>query len=190
MRPRGIGGLQPAFVGRDGELDLLAATYGRAVEQGSPHLVTIMADAGVGKTRLVRELWERLGRESPEPLRRTGRCLAYGHGITYWPLGEILKEQLGILESDPAAVVRSRLGGRDILGLTLGLDTSGELHPLAARDRLHDAWGRGRARASPRAAGRAAARGPALGGGAAVGRARAPAPRGARPVARDWHGAS
>ncbi|HEY8801590.1 MAG TPA: hypothetical protein VIN00_00800, partial [Candidatus Dormibacteraeota bacterium] len=77
---------------------LLLATYARAVEQRGPHMVTLMADAGVGKTRLVRELWERLGAESPEPLRRTGRCLAYGHGITYWPLGEILKEHLGILE--------------------------------------------------------------------------------------------
>src|SRR6266545_334122 len=140
MRPRGVGGLQPAFVGRDGELELLLATYGRAVEQAGPHLVTIMADAGVGKSRLVRELWERLGREEPEPLRRTGRCLAYGHGITYWPLGEVLKEHLGILESDPPDVVRERLGGRAILGLALGLDTGGELHPLAARDHLHDAW--------------------------------------------------
>jgi class 3 adenylate cyclase len=140
MRPRGVGGLHPAFVGRDGELELLLATYGRAVEQGGPHIATIMADAGVGKTRLVRELWERLGREQPEPLRRTGRCLAYGHGITYWPLGEILKEHLGILESDSPDLVRERLGGREILGLALGLDAGGDLHPLAARDRLHDAW--------------------------------------------------
>jgi len=73
-------------------------------------MVTLMADAGVGKTRLVRELWERLGAESPEPLRRTGRCLAYGHGITYWPLGEILKEHLGILESDSPETVHERLG--------------------------------------------------------------------------------
>jgi class 3 adenylate cyclase/tetratricopeptide (TPR) repeat protein len=140
MRPRGVRGLQPAFVGRDGELELLLATYGRAVEQRGPHIVTIMADAGVGKTRLVRELWQRLGREEPEPLRRTGRCLAYGHGITYWPLGEVLKEHLGILESDSPDVVRERLGGREILGLALGLDIGGELHPLAARDHLHDAW--------------------------------------------------
>jgi class 3 adenylate cyclase len=140
MRPRGIGGLRPAFVGREGELDLLLATYARAVEQGGPHIVTIMAGAGVGKTRLVRELWERLGGQQPEPLRRTGRCLAYGHGITYWPLGEILKEHLGILESDPPSAVRERLGRREILGLALGLDAGGDLHPLAARDRLHDAW--------------------------------------------------
>jgi class 3 adenylate cyclase/tetratricopeptide (TPR) repeat protein len=140
MRPRGVGGLHQAFVGRTGELELLLATYARAVEQRGPHMVTIMADVGVGKTRLVRELWELLGAEKPEPARRTGRCLAYGHGITYWPLGEILKEHLGILESDSPDVVRGLLGGREILGLTLGLDLGGELHPLAARDRLQDAW--------------------------------------------------
>src|SRR5436190_14570448 len=140
MRPRGVGGLNRAFVGRDTELDLLSATYARAVRQGEPHFVTIMADAGVGKTRLVRELWERLGAEAPEPLRRTGRCLPYGEGITYWPLGEILKEHLGILESDPPETVRERLGEREFLGLALGLDLERELHPLAARDHLQDAW--------------------------------------------------
>ena len=39
-----------------------------------------------------------------QPLLRSGRCLSYGHGITYWPLGEVLKEHFGILESDPAEV--------------------------------------------------------------------------------------
>jgi class 3 adenylate cyclase len=140
MRPRGVSGLHRAFVGRDAELDLLLATYARATGQGDPHVVTIMADAGTGKTRLVRELWERLGAEQPEPLRRTGRCLAYGEGITYWPLGEILKEHLAILDSDAPDVVRERLRGREILGLALGLDVAADLHPLAARDRLHDAW--------------------------------------------------
>ena len=140
MRPRGVGGLRRVFVGRDTELDLLETTYRRVVEAGEPHLVTIMGDAGVGKTRLVRELWDRLGGRPEEPIRRTGRCLPYGQGITYWPLGEILKEHLGILESDAPEAVRALLGAREILGLTLGLDPSEEVHPLAARDRLHEAW--------------------------------------------------
>lgn len=140
MRPRGVGGLRRAFVGRESELDLLESTYRRVVHEGRPHLVTLMGDAGVGKTRLVRELWDRLGGRPEEPIRRTGRCLPYGQGITYWALGEILKEHLGILESDPPDVIRDRLGGRDILGLALGLELGEEVHPLAARDRLHDAW--------------------------------------------------
>lgn len=51
MRPRGVGGLRPAFVGREAELDVLRATYRRVVKSGEPHLVTILGDAGVGKTR-------------------------------------------------------------------------------------------------------------------------------------------
>ena len=138
MRPRGVSGLKRAFVGREGELELLQATYNRVVGERRPHFVTVMGDAGVGKTRLVRELWERLGAESPEPLRRTGRCLPYGHGITYWALGEILREQLGLLENDPPEVARAKLGEHEILGLALGLEVAGDLHPLAARERLHE----------------------------------------------------
>jgi class 3 adenylate cyclase len=140
MRTRGVGGLARAFVGRAAELERLQVAYRRAVQQGRPVLVTLLGDAGVGKTRLMRELWECLGDEEPEPVRRTGRCLAYGQGITYWPLAEVLKEHLAILESDPPEEVHRRLGGREILGLTLGLDVAGDLHPLAARDRLHAAW--------------------------------------------------
>jgi class 3 adenylate cyclase len=140
MRPRGIGGLPRVFVGRATELDLLETIYRRVVEAREPHLVTLMGDAGLGKSRLVRELWDRLGGYPEQPLRRTGRCLPYGQAITYWPLGEILKEHLGILESDAPDAVRARLGGHETLGLTLGLDPAEEMHPLAARDRLHEAW--------------------------------------------------
>jgi class 3 adenylate cyclase len=140
MRPRGVSGLGRAFVGRDAELDTLHAAYDRVVATRVPHLVTISGDAGVGKTRLVREFWEQLGGKTPEPLRRTGRCLPYGQGITYWPLGEILKEHFRILETDPPDDVRLRLGEHAILGLTLGLDVTGDLHPLVVRDRLHASW--------------------------------------------------
>jgi class 3 adenylate cyclase/tetratricopeptide (TPR) repeat protein len=140
MRPRGVRGLRDVFVGRESELGLLQATYERVASERRPHVVTVMGDSGVGKTRLMRELWDWLGGESPEPLRRTGRCLPYGDGITYWPLGEVLKEHLGLLESDSAETALQHLGPRRILGLTIGLDVAGDLHPLAARDRLHEAW--------------------------------------------------
>jgi class 3 adenylate cyclase len=140
MRPRGVGGLRRAFVGREAEMATLERLYERVVEDGQPQLATIVGDAGVGKTRLVREFWERLGGRARPPLRRTGRCLSYGQGITYWPLAELLREHLGILDSDPANVALDLLGARRILGLTLGLDVAGDLHPLAARDRLQDAW--------------------------------------------------
>jgi class 3 adenylate cyclase len=139
MRPRGIGGLQPVFVGRDRELADLQEAYGRVVSSGEPHLVNVVGDAGVGKTRLLREFWQWLDGQSPQPLMRSGRCLSYGHGITYWPLGEVLKEHFGILESDPAEVAE-RVAGRDGLGFTLGLAPPGAMHPLTVRDRLHSSW--------------------------------------------------
>src|SRR5207237_1277983 len=135
-----VSGRRRAFVGRDEDLGRVHRAFRECATRREATLVTVIGEAGVGKTRLVRELWERLADEAPEPLRRTGRCLAYGRGITYWPLGEILKEHLGILESDEPDRVRSQLAGREILGLTLGLDVAGDLHPLAARDRLQEAW--------------------------------------------------
>ncbi len=140
MRPRGVLGLQRTFVGRDDEMLTLERELDAVAAERTPRLITILGDAGVGKSRIVREFWERLGAREPEPLRRTGRCLAYGQGITYWPLAEVLKEHLGIMENDPPAALLDRLGTRQILGLTLGLDVAHGLHPLAARDQFQDAW--------------------------------------------------
>lgn len=140
MRPRGLPGLKPAFVGRDHELSLVQEAFVLAAERGKPQLVTIMGEPGVGKTRLVRELWEWLGGEAFDTVRRTGRCMPYGLARTYGPIGEILKEHYGILDSDPTERILALLGERELLGLALGLDVAGELHPIDARDRLHDAW--------------------------------------------------
>jgi class 3 adenylate cyclase/tetratricopeptide (TPR) repeat protein len=139
MRPRGVSGLRRVFVGRDSELELLRATCRRAASQSDPHLVTLVGEPGVGKSRLVRELWAALLAEEPVPARRTGRCLAYGAGITYWPLGEMVREHFELREGAPADEVVARLAGREILALALGLDVAPELHPLDARERLHAA---------------------------------------------------
>ena len=139
-RPRGVLGPRRAFVGREHELEVLRATYRRAVDAQEPHLVTLTGDAGIGKTSLVRELWGWLGAQPSGPVLRAGRCLPYGRGITYWPLAEVLKEHLGILDSDSPMAVRDRLGGREILGVTLGLEIVSDTHPLAAREQLHEAW--------------------------------------------------
>jgi tetratricopeptide (TPR) repeat protein len=140
MRGEGAGGLGAAFLGREGELDLLRSLYGRAVEERRPLLVTVTGEAGLGKTRLVRELWRWLADQSPEPLRRTGRCLPYGRGTTYRPLADVLREHLGLLETDAGVRERGKLEGREILGLALGLDVAPDLHPLQAREELYAAW--------------------------------------------------
>ena len=99
--------------------------------------MTIVGEPGVGKSRLVRELWDALATEDRPPIARTGRCLAYGDGITYWPLGEIVREHFDLREGATHDDVDRRLAGREILGLALGLDVAPDLHPLDARERLH-----------------------------------------------------
>jgi class 3 adenylate cyclase/tetratricopeptide (TPR) repeat protein len=88
------------FVAREDELALLGQTYRRTIREAGVHLVTVTGEPGIGKTRLLGELRAVVEAE-PEPVFwRQGRCLPYGEGITFWALGEILKAQTGILESD------------------------------------------------------------------------------------------
>lgn len=140
MRPRGLGGLDPVFVGREAELEALRALVVGVIDEGRPKLATLVGEAGVGKTRLLRELWQWLSDGSLQPLLRTGRCLSYGDGITYWPLGEVLKEQYGILESESPSSVALRFANREALTYTLGLPPPADMHPLTVRERIHDAW--------------------------------------------------
>ena len=89
-----------AMVGRDRELTLLQQVFERALHEPSVQLVTVSGEPGVGKSRLVYE-FQRWVDDRPELISwRQGRCLPYGEGITFWALGEIVKAQAGILESD------------------------------------------------------------------------------------------
>ena len=97
------------LVGRELEKPLLIGTFERAAQQRSVQLVTIVGEPGVGKSRLVAELFAYLGTK-PELTRwRQGRCLPYGEGITFWALGEIVKAEAGILESDSVQVAATKL---------------------------------------------------------------------------------
>jgi class 3 adenylate cyclase len=97
------------LVGRQLEKPLLVGTFERAAQQRSVQLVTIVGEPGVGKSRLVAELFAYLGTK-PELTRwRQGRCLPYGEGITFWALGEIVKAEAGILESDSAEIAAAKL---------------------------------------------------------------------------------
>ena len=139
MRPRGLRGGARAFVGRATELELLQAIYRHRPNRVSHTSSRCWATPASGRRRWCRSS----GAGSPirprNQFQRTGRCLAYGH-LTYWALGEILREHLGILESESEEEVRRRLGDREILGLALGLDLTGDAHPLAVRDRFQEAW--------------------------------------------------
>jgi class 3 adenylate cyclase/tetratricopeptide (TPR) repeat protein len=91
------------FVGRELERALLDQAFLRAVRNLVVQLVTIVGEPGVGKSRLAAELQASLPRlRGGEDVQwRRGRCLPYGEGISFWALGEIVKGQAGILESDP-----------------------------------------------------------------------------------------
>jgi class 3 adenylate cyclase/tetratricopeptide (TPR) repeat protein len=140
VRPRGLRGMPSVFIGRESDMAALRDGYEAVGATATPHLVSILGDAGVGKSRLVRELQDWLAAQSPAPAHRTGRVLSYGKGNTYWPMGEVLKQHFGILEGDTAEAITARLVDHPYLGLTLGISPGEELHPLVARERLHDAW--------------------------------------------------
>jgi DNA-binding SARP family transcriptional activator len=81
--------LDVPLVGRDEEMHRLEAAYARATRERVTMLVTVTGEAGLGKTRLVREVAGRLGREVNV---LTGRCLPYGEGITFWPLRDVVRQ--------------------------------------------------------------------------------------------------
>ena len=99
------------FVGRQAELRLLTELFERTVAERTVRLVTVVGEPGVGKSRFVAELAAHVD-DRPELVAwRQGRCLPYGDGITFWALGEIVKAEAGILESDSPAEVRAKLQG-------------------------------------------------------------------------------
>ncbi len=100
--------LDSALVGRERELRLLRESWQRAVEEAGCHLFTLLGMAGVGKSRLVAELLDGIGGEA---LVLRGRCLAYGEGITFWPLIEALQ---AAGEAAGPVVERLRRGGAAI----------------------------------------------------------------------------
>jgi class 3 adenylate cyclase/tetratricopeptide (TPR) repeat protein len=90
------------FVGRAEELELIHTAWKRARDEERCELVTIVGDAGVGKSRLAQEVIAGIEAKVVQ-----GRCLSYGEGITYWPVVEVVK-QLGTEPSDPAAAASLR----------------------------------------------------------------------------------
>ena len=98
------------LVGRGEELDLLHDALRRCQSGRVVQLVTVVGVPGIGKSRLVRELFEAVERGPDHVTWRQGRSLPYGDGVTYWALGEMVKAQAGILESDLPEQAGEKLG--------------------------------------------------------------------------------
>jgi class 3 adenylate cyclase/tetratricopeptide (TPR) repeat protein len=121
------------LVGRRRELALLREALARVREEREAQLVTLVGVPGIGKSRLVYELFREIERGNELTYWRQGRALPYGEGVTFWPLVEIAKAHAGILETDTAEAADEKLGRavREALGDDPEADwVEGHLRPL------------------------------------------------------------
>ncbi len=93
------------LVGRDADLDALGDAFGAATRSG-PQLVTLVGEAGIGKSRLVRELAARIQGEAE---MYAGRCLAYGEAVTFAPIVEVIRNAAGLRDDEPVEAAEARL---------------------------------------------------------------------------------
>jgi class 3 adenylate cyclase/tetratricopeptide (TPR) repeat protein len=94
------------LIGRVDELEELRAAAAAAEAGAGGRLVTVIGEAGVGKSRLLREFTDGLA-GSAAVIR--GRCLPYGEGITFWPVAEAVRSAAGITDDDPTAAARGKV---------------------------------------------------------------------------------
>ena len=106
---RGVPGLRAPMIGRERELETLLGLFDEAVETGRPRMTVVYGPAGIGKSRLTNEFVSAVRTLHPDAAVLRGRCLAAGHGITYWALAEVLRGIIGVGLADPAEEVRKRL---------------------------------------------------------------------------------
>ena len=97
------------LVGREKEIDLLRDALSRARQEESAQLVTLVGVPGIGKSRLVAELFGDIEADPDLIYWRQGRCLPYGEGVTYWALSEMVKAQAGILDTDTEEEAEQKL---------------------------------------------------------------------------------
>ena len=97
------------LMGREAELATLGAIFAQAVSQRTCRLATVIGDAGVGKSRLIREF---TSEQAGDALVIRGRCLPYGDGITFWPLREVVRDAAAIIDDDAPAEALAKLTAR------------------------------------------------------------------------------
>ncbi len=101
--------METPLFGREKELDLLVDAFARVRADRQPQLLTLVGVPGIGKSRLVYELFLAIELIPELIFWRQGRSLPYGEGVTYWALSEMVKAHAGILETDSAQVATDKL---------------------------------------------------------------------------------
>jgi class 3 adenylate cyclase/tetratricopeptide (TPR) repeat protein len=102
-------GLEAPFVGRERELRLVKELFHGTAETRRAHLVSVAGIAGIGKSRLAWEFEKYLDGLLEPVLWHRGRCLAYGEGVTYWALAEMVRGRAGILEGEEPGTASVKL---------------------------------------------------------------------------------
>jgi class 3 adenylate cyclase/tetratricopeptide (TPR) repeat protein len=101
--------LEAPFVGRDRELRLVKDLFHASAGEGKAHLVSIVGFAGIGKSRLAWEFFKYIDGLKELYRWHRGRCLAYGEGVTYWALAEMVRARAEIVESEEASSAAAKL---------------------------------------------------------------------------------
>jgi class 3 adenylate cyclase/tetratricopeptide (TPR) repeat protein len=102
-------GLEPPFVGRDRELRLIKELFHGVADERRAHLVSVVGIAGIGKSRLAWEFEKYLDGVVEIVWWHRGRCLAYGEGVAYWALAEMVRMRALIGEEEPGASALAKL---------------------------------------------------------------------------------
>ena len=101
--------LEPPFVGREAELRLVKEMLHAATRERRLRLVSVIGQPGIGKSRLAWEFHKYIDGISESIYWHQGRSPAYGEGITFWALGEMVRKRAGLIETDDAATTRARI---------------------------------------------------------------------------------
>src|SRR5258708_31047136 len=102
-------GVQMTLSVRAGDLAQIELAASRVIDDKRPFLVSVIAPAGTGKSRLLEEFLERLETRAPDAQIAIAQCLPYGQRLTYWPLRAVLYRLIGVGEDAPPAEVRAAI---------------------------------------------------------------------------------
>jgi class 3 adenylate cyclase/tetratricopeptide (TPR) repeat protein len=148
MPTRGVEGVETRMIGRGRELDVLRAEFERVVAASETRRVTVIGDAGVGKSRLLYELQNSIELHPVRAYLFKGRGLPNRRSVAFGLIRDVLADRFGVLDSDATSTVAEKLRGglgpaleadeADVVGHWLGFDlsSSAAVQPLLGSEQL------------------------------------------------------